>query len=83
VKGFYPISQHGEQGVGPYTCGSKVVMCYNHQYTHKSWQDIRDKEILNWFEPLESKTIQPVLRFVLLAWRDYMASGVNVEVVCP
>jgi hypothetical protein len=30
--------------------------------------------ILYWFGPLESKTLCPVLRFVLLAWRDYMAT---------
>jgi hypothetical protein len=83
VKSFYLIPQHGEQGVGPYTCRSKVVTCYNHQYTRKSWQGIRDKVILYWFEPLECKTIRPVLRFVLMAWRDYMASVVNMEVVCP
>jgi hypothetical protein len=34
----------------------------------------KDKVILYWFGPLESKTLCPVLRFVLLAWRDYMAT---------
>jgi hypothetical protein len=30
--------------------------------------------ILYWFRPPESKTLRPVLRFVLLAWRDYMVT---------
>jgi hypothetical protein len=34
----------------------------------------KDKAILYWFGPLESKTLRPVLRLVLLAWRDYMAT---------
>jgi hypothetical protein len=34
----------------------------------------KDQVILYWFRPLESKTLRPVLRFVLLAWRDYMAT---------
>jgi hypothetical protein len=33
-----------------------------------------DKAILYWFGPPESKTLRLVLRFVLLAWRDYMAT---------
>jgi hypothetical protein len=27
----------GEKGVGPYACGSKVVMCFNHQQPHISF----------------------------------------------
>jgi hypothetical protein len=34
----------------------------------------KDKAILYWFGPLESKTLRLVLWFVLLAWRDYMAT---------
>jgi hypothetical protein len=34
----------------------------------------KDKVILYWFGPLESKTLRPVFRFVLLARRDYMAT---------
>jgi hypothetical protein len=34
----------------------------------------KDKAILYWFGPPESKTLHPVIRFVLLAWRDYMAT---------
>jgi hypothetical protein len=34
----------------------------------------KDKEILYCFGPTESKTLRPVLRFVLLVWRDYMAT---------
>jgi hypothetical protein len=34
----------------------------------------KDKAILYWFGPPESKTLRPVLRFALLAWRDYMAT---------
>jgi hypothetical protein len=30
--------------------------------------------ILYWFGPPKSKTLRPVLRFALLAWRDYMAT---------
>jgi hypothetical protein len=39
----------------------------------------KDKVILYWFGPPESKTLRPVLRFVLLAWRDYM---VVLSMVC-
>jgi hypothetical protein len=34
----------------------------------------KDKAILYWFGPPESKTLRLVLRFVLLVWRDYMAT---------
>jgi hypothetical protein len=34
----------------------------------------KDKAILYWFGPPESKTLHPVLRFVLLALRDYMTT---------
>jgi hypothetical protein len=34
----------------------------------------KDKAILYWFRPPESKTLRSVLRFVLLVWRDYMAT---------
>jgi hypothetical protein len=36
----------------------------------------KDTAILYWFGPPESKTLHPVLQFVLLAWQDYMA-------ICP
>jgi hypothetical protein len=34
----------------------------------------KDMAILYWFGPPESKPLRPVLQFVLLAWRDYMAT---------
>jgi hypothetical protein len=34
----------------------------------------KDKAILYWFGPPESKTLRPVLQFVLLVWRDYMTT---------
>jgi hypothetical protein len=34
----------------------------------------KDKAILYWFRPPEIKTLRPILQFVLLAWRDYMAT---------
>jgi hypothetical protein len=34
----------------------------------------KDKAILYWFGSPESKTIHLVIRFVLLAWQDYMAT---------
>jgi hypothetical protein len=34
----------------------------------------KDKTILYWFRPPESKILLLVLRLVLLAWRDYMAT---------
>jgi hypothetical protein len=41
---------------------------------HGNYDETRDKAILYWFGPPESKTIHPVLQFVLLAWRNYMAT---------
>jgi hypothetical protein len=32
------------------------------------------RQILYWFGPPESKTLRPVLKFVLLVWRDYMTT---------
>jgi hypothetical protein len=34
----------------------------------------KDKAILYWFRPPESKTLRLVLWFVLLVWRDYMTT---------
>jgi hypothetical protein len=47
-----------------------VMLVYHTKITTRH----KDKTILNWFMPTKSKTLRPVLRFVLLAWRDYMAT---------